>query len=44
MTDIIEITGMESGRIQLQDLFRYEPGRGFVDSGMRPVFMEGDMP
>lgn len=44
VTDIIEVTGMESGRIQLQDLFRYEPGRGFVDSGMRPVFMEGDLP
>ncbi|MGN6581147.1 MAG: ATPase, T2SS/T4P/T4SS family [Bordetella sp.] len=44
VTDIVEVTGMESGRIQLQDLFRYEPPRGFVDSGMRPVFMEGALP
>ena len=41
VTDIVEVTGMESGRIQLQDLFRHEPGRGFAGSGMSPTFMEG---
>jgi len=40
VTDIVEIAGMESGRIQLQDLFHYEAGQGFVDSGMAPIFME----
>ncbi|WP_082853148.1 ATPase, T2SS/T4P/T4SS family [Bordetella ansorpii] len=41
VTAIVEITGMESGRIQLQELFRYEPARGFVDTGLRPTFMDG---
>lgn len=41
VTAIVEVVGMESGRIQLQELFRYEPGKGFVDSGMRPAFMDG---
>lgn len=40
VTAIVEITGMESGRIQLQELFRYEPGRGFADTGIRPSFLE----
>lgn len=40
VTDIVEIAGMESGRIQLQDLFHYEAGQGFVDSGLAPIFME----
>ncbi|HEY0295827.1 MAG TPA: ATPase, T2SS/T4P/T4SS family [Bordetella sp.] len=44
VTGIVEVTGMESGRIQLQDLFHYEHGHGFVDSGMRPTFLEGPAP
>lgn len=43
VTAIVEVTGMESGRIQLQDLFRHENGR-FIDSGMRPTFMDGIAP
>jgi pilus assembly protein CpaF len=41
VTAIVELTGMESGRIQLQELFRHDRERGFVDSGMRPTFMDG---
>lgn len=41
VTAIVEVTGMESGRIQLQELFRYDPVRGFVDTGLRPTFMDG---
>jgi len=35
---VVEVTGMESGRIQLQELFRHEPGPpgGFVDCGLVP--------
>jgi pilus assembly protein CpaF len=40
VTAIVELTGMESGRIQLQELFRHDRERGFVDSGMRPTFMD----
>lgn len=39
VTSIAEITGMESGRIQLQDLFRYDRVRGFTGCGALPGFM-----
>ncbi|ADP15531.1 type II secretion system protein E [Achromobacter xylosoxidans A8] len=38
VTSIAEITGMESGRIQLQDLFRYDRVRGFFGCGALPGF------
>jgi pilus assembly protein CpaF len=43
---IAEVTGTESGRIQMQDLFRYErhlPG-GFRNCGNEPVFFEALAP
>jgi pilus assembly protein CpaF len=42
VTAIVEITGMESGRIQLQTLFRYDRARGgaFVGCGLMPSFAE----
>src|SRR5690606_2851497 len=38
ITSIVEITGMESGRIQLQELFRYvnSPAPAFVGCGVVP--------
>ena len=38
VTSIAEIAGMESGRIQLQDLFRYDRNRGFAGCGALPGF------
>ncbi|WP_176090548.1 ATPase, T2SS/T4P/T4SS family [Achromobacter anxifer] len=38
VTSIAEIAGMESGRIQLQDLFRYDRNRGFAGCGAMPGF------
>jgi pilus assembly protein CpaF len=38
---ITEVTGMEGGRIQTQDLFSYHPSLGFRVSGNPPAFMEG---
>lgn len=38
VTSIAEIAGMESGRIQLQDLFRYDRSRGFTGCGALPGF------
>lgn len=35
---IAEVTGMESGRIQLQDLFRHERAGGFSGCGTIPSF------
>jgi len=43
ITSIAEITGMESGRIQLQELFRYEEQgetAAFVGAGIVPGFFE----
>ena len=46
IVQISEVTGMEAGRIQLQDLFRFEsrdgsPGRGsHVACGNQPLFLE----
>jgi pilus assembly protein CpaF len=37
---IVEITGMESGRIQTQELFRYERTGHFVGCGVMPTFVE----
>ncbi|HYG43593.1 MAG TPA: ATPase, T2SS/T4P/T4SS family, partial [Bordetella sp.] len=37
---IVEITGLESGRIQLQELFRYQNGQGFVGCGLLPSFAD----
>lgn len=47
ITAIVEVTGMESGRIQLQELFRLEQGetRAFVGCGIVPdFFREGAAP
>lgn len=38
VTSIVEVTGMESGRIQLQDLFRFDRAAGFVGCGALPGF------
>ncbi|MGS1006162.1 ATPase, T2SS/T4P/T4SS family [Achromobacter anxifer] len=38
VTSIAEIAGMESGRIQLQDLFRYDRVQGFTGCGALPGF------
>lgn len=40
VTSIVEITGLESGRIQLQELFRYRPHSGFVGCGLLPSFID----
>lgn len=39
-TSIVEITGMESGRIQLQELFRFHRASGFQACGLLPSFAE----
>ena len=39
-TSIVEITGMESGRIQLQELFRFHRASGFQACGLLPSFTE----
>lgn len=38
ITSIVQVTGQESGRIQLQELFQYQPGPPplFVGCGTRP--------
>lgn len=38
VTSIVEVVGMESGRIQLQELFRYDRARGFQGCGALPSF------
>lgn len=38
VTSIVEVAGMESGRIQLQELFRYERLAGFLGCGALPSF------
>src|SRR3546814_16915453 len=40
ITSVVEIVGMESGRIQLQELFRYESGppQAFAGCGVIPEF------
>ncbi|EHK64756.1 type II secretion system protein E [Achromobacter arsenitoxydans SY8] len=40
VTSIVEVSGMESGRIQLQDLFRHDRNRGFVGCGGLPSFSQ----
>ena len=41
VTAVVEVAGMESGRIQLQELFRYDRnGDVFVGAGMVPGFYE----
>jgi pilus assembly protein CpaF len=42
VTAIVEITGTESGRIQLQTLFRYDRARGgaFIGCGLMPTFAD----
>ncbi|CAM3738702.1 ATPase, T2SS/T4P/T4SS family [Bordetella tumulicola] len=39
-TSIVEITGLESGRIQSQELFRYQRGIGFQGCGLLPRFID----
>lgn len=38
VTSIVEVAGMESGRIQLQDLFGYDRSHGFRGCGALPGF------
>ncbi|WMD23013.1 ATPase, T2SS/T4P/T4SS family [Achromobacter seleniivolatilans] len=38
VTSIVEVAGMESGRIQLQDLFLYDRKAGFTGCGALPGF------
>lgn len=38
VTSIAEVAGMESGRIQLQDLFRHDRRQGFAGCGALPGF------
>ncbi|MGY6273664.1 ATPase, T2SS/T4P/T4SS family [Achromobacter denitrificans] len=38
LTSIAEVTGMESGRIQLLDLFRYDRQQGYTGCGALPGF------
>lgn len=40
VTSIVEVAGMESGRIQLQDLFRYDRTQGFLGCGGLPSFAQ----
>ncbi|WP_313619401.1 ATPase, T2SS/T4P/T4SS family [Achromobacter sp.] len=40
VTSIVEVAGMESGRIQLQDLFRYDRTAGFLGCGAMPSFTQ----
>lgn len=40
VTSIVEVAGMESGRIQLQDLFRYDRSQGFLGCGGLPSFAQ----
>ncbi|MCD0501640.1 ATPase, T2SS/T4P/T4SS family [Bordetella petrii] len=40
VASIVEITGLESGRIQLQELFRYQAGQGFLGCGVLPSFAQ----
>ncbi|GAB3102457.1 ATPase, T2SS/T4P/T4SS family [Bordetella tumbae] len=39
-TSVVEITGMESGRIQLQELFCYRAENGFQACGLLPSFID----
>jgi pilus assembly protein CpaF len=40
VTSVAEVTGMESGRIQLQELFRHERAGGFTGCGALPSFAQ----
>lgn len=40
ISQITEVTGMEGGRIQMQDLYRFHPERGFESCGNPPQFLE----
>ena len=46
IVQITEVTGMEGGRIQMQEIFRFDPagaespGGRFIASGNQPVFLE----
>ncbi|MFZ9408061.1 MAG: CpaF family protein [Burkholderiaceae bacterium] len=40
ITTIAEVTGIESGRIQMQTLFEYQPERGFIACDVVPQFYE----
>lgn len=41
VTSIVEVAGMESGRIQLQELFRFDRTAGFKGCGALPGFSQG---
>ncbi|MFJ3463312.1 ATPase, T2SS/T4P/T4SS family [Achromobacter spanius] len=40
VTSIVEVAGMESGRIQLQELFRFDRTQGFRGCGAQPGFAQ----
>ncbi|CAB3728601.1 secretion protein [Achromobacter piechaudii] len=40
VTSIVEVAGMESGRIQLQPLFRFDRSAGFSGCGALPGFLQ----
>jgi len=40
ISQVTEVTGMEGGRIQMQDLYRFDPVRGFEHCGNPPQFLE----
>lgn len=40
VTSIVEVAGMESGRIQIQQLFRFDRAAGFSGCGALPGFMQ----
>jgi pilus assembly protein CpaF len=44
ITSIVEVTGTESGRIQTQELFRYQaaPVRAFIGCGVMPEFFSNN--
>ena len=37
---IVEVTGVESGRVQMQPIFEYRPGQGFASCEVIPQFYE----
>lgn len=40
VASVAEVTGVESGRIQMQELFRYERAGGFSACGILPSFVQ----
>jgi pilus assembly protein CpaF len=40
IASIVEVTGVEAGRVQMLEIFRYAPSVGFVGCGAIPTFYE----